>query len=94
MSGTNTDRWPAVQGDEAQERVLAKFIGTVHHGDLEGGHWTLVTDHGVVYQLKGGDSGLLTDGVRAEVQGRIATEQMGIAMVGDVLEVTSYRILD
>ena len=32
--------------------------------------------------------------VAAEVQGRIATEQMGIAMVGDVLEVTSYRILD
>ena len=70
------------------------FVGTVHRTDLEGGHWTLVTDQGVVYQLKGGDASLLKDGARAEVTGRIATEQVGIAMMGDVLEVKSYRLLD
>jgi hypothetical protein len=73
---------------------VAKYVGTVHHSDLEGGHWTLVTDQGVVYQLEGGDTKLLRDGVRAEVDGRIATRQMGIAMLGDLLEVKSYRILD
>jgi len=28
------------------------------------------------------------------VEGQIAAEEMGIAMVGDILEVKSYRILD
>ena len=73
---------------------MAKYVGTVHRTDLEGGHWTLVTDRGVVYQLKGGKAGLHVDGQRVEIEGRIAAEQMGIAMVGDILEVTSYRVLD
>lgn len=73
---------------------MAKYIGKVSRTDLEGGHWTLVTDQGVVYQLVGGDGGLLKDGVRAEIDGRLSTKQMGIAMVGDLLEVKSYRILD
>jgi hypothetical protein len=72
---------------------VAKYTGTVQRTDLEGGHWTLVTDQGVVYQLTGGGADLLRDGVRAEVEGRIADQQMGIAMVGDLLEVKSYRIL-
>jgi hypothetical protein len=72
---------------------LAKFVGTVNRADLEGGHWTLVTDQGVVYQIKGGGADLLTDGVRAEIEGDVATDQMSIAMMGDILEVKSYRIL-
>lgn len=72
---------------------MAKHTGTVRRTDLEGGHWTLVTDQGVVYQLSGGGADLLREGVRAEVEGRIADQQMGIAMVGDLLEVKSYRIL-
>ena len=72
---------------------MAKYTGTVRRTDLEGGHWTLVTDQGVVYQLTGGGADLLRDGVRAEVEGRIADQQMGIAMVGDLLEVKGYRIL-
>ena len=72
---------------------MAKYVGTVQRTDLEGGHWTLVTDQGVVYQLVGGKQ-MPRDGVRVEVEGRIAEGQMGIAMVGDLLEVDSYRILD
>lgn len=67
--------------------------GKVHRSDLEGGAWTLVTDQGLVYQLKGGGSDLLQDGIRAEVKGKLATDQMGIAMIGEVLEVKSYRVL-
>jgi hypothetical protein len=70
-----------------------KVSGRVVRSDLEGGAWTLVSDQGAVYQLKGGDAGLLVDGAHAEVSGRIATKTMGIAMLGDVLEVKSYRLL-
>lgn len=72
---------------------MAVFVGKVLRTDLEGSAWTLVTDQGMVYQLKGGGPDLLQEGVRAEVRGREAVDQLGIAMVGDVLEVKSYRIL-
>ena len=70
-----------------------KYTGTVRRSDIAGGGWTLVTDQGVVYQLDGGGRDLLVDGVRAEVEGRIAESRMGVAMVGDILEVSSYQLL-
>lgn len=73
---------------------MAHYTGTVRRSDLEGGFWTLVTDQGVVYQLKGGGPDLLVDGRRAEVRGRIDDRAMGIAMMGEVLEVEGYRLLD
>lgn len=71
-----------------------KHIGRVIRSDLEGGVWTLVCDSGLTYQLSGGDAGLREDGQRVEVTGRVDTGRVGIAMVGDVLEVKSYRRLD
>ena len=72
---------------------MAKFLGRVSRSDLEGGHWVLITDQGVTYQLQGGGPDLLKDGARAEVEGRIAAGTMGIAMLGDILEVKRYRVL-
>ena len=69
---------------------MPKFTGRVSRSDLEGGHWVLVTDQGVTYQLTGGGPDLLKDGARAEVEGRIATRAMGIAMLGDILEVKLF----
>ncbi len=73
---------------------MAKYIGTVQRTDLEGGSWLLLSKQGVTYQLEGGGRDLRVDGRRVEVDGQIAAEEMGIAMVGDILEVKSYRILD
>ena len=73
--------------------MTSKFTGTVHKTDLEGGSWLLRTDQGVVYQLNGGDKELMTDGKRVEVEGEIESESLGIAMMGDVLRVRSYRTL-
>lgn len=74
--------------------MAKKYTGRVIKSDLEGGVWTLVGDNGLTYQLSGGDSGLRADGQRVEVVGRVDANRVGIAMVGDVLEVKSYRILD
>ncbi len=46
-----------------------------------------------MYQLQGGSPELFRDGARVEVEGRIATGKMGIAMLGDILEVKHYRLL-
>lgn len=72
---------------------MPKFVGRVSRSDVEGGHWVLITDQGVAYQLDGGGPDLLRDGARAEVEGRIARGKMGIAMLGDILEVRHYRLL-
>lgn len=74
--------------------ATSTYSGRVLKSDLEGRVWTLVTDQGVVYQLKDADAGLRVDGQRVELTGRIAEGQMGLAMVGDILEVVSYRVLD
>lgn len=70
-----------------------KVTGTIVHSDLEGGNWILVTHQGVTYQLEGGDNKLYLDGQKVEIEGSIAQNRMGIAMVGDILEVKRYRIL-
>jgi hypothetical protein len=72
---------------------MAKFVGRVSRSDLEGGHWVLITDQGVTYQLQGGGADLLKDGARAEVEGRVAAGQMGLAMLGEILEIKRYRLL-
>jgi hypothetical protein len=71
---------------------MAKFKGEVRRTDLEGGGWILVTEHGVVYQLKGGGPGL-REGARVEIEAEVTTNQVGITMMGDVLEVRRLRVL-
>jgi hypothetical protein len=58
---------------------------------MAAGAWSLVTDQGVVYQLTGGSG--FVDGARAEVVGKIADDQMGITMIGDILKVERLQIL-
>ncbi len=72
---------------------MAKFLGRVNRTDLEGGHWVLITEEGVVYQLVGGGPDLLKNGTQVEIEGRITTKQVGITIIGDILEVKRYRIL-
>lgn len=68
-----------------------KLKGTIRRSDLEGGHWTLETDKGETYQLTGKLAGV-TDGMKAEVEGKIDRGAMGIGMTGphfDVQKLTS-----
>jgi hypothetical protein len=72
---------------------MAKYRGRVLRTDLEGGAFTFLTDQGVTYQLAGGGPDLLVDGARAEIDGKLLSGTVGIAMVGEVLQVKSYRRL-
>jgi hypothetical protein len=58
-----------------------KVTGTISRSDLEGGHWTLKTDAGDTYQLDGAPA-TIKDGMRVEVEGKIAKDVMGIGMTG------------
>jgi hypothetical protein len=58
-----------------------KVKGTIRRTEVEGGHWVLEADSGDQYQLVGATNGA-KDGMRAEVEGKIDKNAMGIGMVG------------
>ena len=62
-------------------RAGMKLKGTIHRSDLEGGHWLLKTDGGEQYQLTGSLDDA-KDGLRAEVEGKVDKNAMGIGMTG------------
>ncbi len=70
-----------------------KLTGTIERRDIEGGVFVLRADDGKVYSLRGGDRGLKKPGARVEVDGQLDADSVGIAMVGPVLKVSSYRTL-
>lgn len=70
------------------------LTGTIRKSEMAGGAaWELHTDGGDVYELNGGGSDLLQEGVRAEVDGDVEADQMSITMTGPILRVRNYRVL-
>jgi hypothetical protein len=69
-----------------------KLKGTIRRSDLEGGHWLLKTEGGEQYQLVGKLDGI-KDGMRAEVEGKVDKQAMGIGMVGPHFAVTKVTAL-
>jgi len=58
-----------------------KIKGTIRRNDLEGGHWVVQTDGGDQYQLVGSLDGI-QDGMKAELEGSVDKQAMGIGMTG------------
>ena len=69
-----------------------KITGTIRRSDLEGGHWVLKTDGGDQYQLTGAVDGV-KDGMRAEVEGKVDKQAMGIGMMGPHFSVQKLKAL-
>jgi hypothetical protein len=71
---------------------MVKISGTVSRSDLEGGMWTLETSAGDRYQLMGAVKDL-KDGMKAELEGKVEKNQMGIGMSGAIFTVSSVKAL-
>lgn len=69
-----------------------KITGTIQRSELEGGHWVLKTDGGDQYQLTGAVDGV-KDGMRAEVEGKVDKQAMGIGMMGPHFSVQKLKAL-
>jgi hypothetical protein len=67
-----------------------KLKGTIRRSDLSGGHWTLEADDGETYQLVGKIDGC-KDGIKAEVDGKVDEQAMGIGMTGPHFQVSSIK---
>jgi hypothetical protein len=68
-----------------------KLKGRVTFRDLGAGAWVLEAEDGTAYELHGADSGLLREGVRAEVEGDVDAGSVSTAMVGPALRVRRWK---
>jgi hypothetical protein len=69
--------------------------GTIQRRDIGSGAWALVTEDGITYEiLRGADKNLLKAGQKAKVTGQIREDVMTMAMIGPVLEVQSFEMIN
>ena len=70
------------------------FIGKIEWQELGMGVWVLVADGGTTYELKDPPSTLCQPQARVKIVGQIRNDVMTLAMVGPVLEVSSFERLN
>ncbi len=80
------------EGDTTGE--IMTFTGTIEKKGFGFGTWALVTDAGETYELKDPPQELQQSSIKVEIQGRIREDVMTIAMIGPVLEIESFRLID
>ena len=68
--------------------------GVIERKGLGPGTWALVTDSGETYELKDAPAELKKANLKVKVEGQVRDDVMTFAMIGPVLEVKSFKILD
>ncbi|BAZ41922.1 hypothetical protein NIES4101_78900 [Calothrix sp. NIES-4101] len=69
--------------------------GTIQRRDIGMGAWVLVSDEGTTYEIpRSADKKLLQSGQKAKVTGKIRDDVMTTAMIGPVLEVNSFELVN
>lgn len=68
--------------------------GVIERKGLGTGTWALVTDSGETYELKDVPDELKKSDLKVKVEGQVRDDVMTIAMIGPVLEVKSFKVLD
>lgn len=70
------------------------LTGTIQRVTLGMGAWTLVTDQGDTYELHRPPTDLCTAGLKVKIQGQIRSDIATLAMVGPVLEIKTFSIVE
>jgi hypothetical protein len=68
--------------------------GTVQQLDMGAGTWTLASLEGTTYELHKPPKDLLQPNLQVRVKGQVREDVMTIAMIGPVLEVKSFELLE
>lgn len=68
--------------------------GVIERKGLGPGTWALVTDSGETYELKDAPNELKKSELKVKVEGQVRDDVMTFAMIGPVLEVKSFKVLD
>ena len=70
-----------------------KVQGKIAHKDFGFGVWALVTKDKTTYELHDYPPELEQDGLKVEIEGKIRDDVMTMAMIGQVLQVESFKPL-
>ncbi|MEQ8754874.1 MAG: hypothetical protein RID09_15355 [Coleofasciculus sp. G1-WW12-02] len=68
--------------------------GKIEHKDIGMGAWALVADSGETYELQDAPDELQQPNLKVKVKGEVREDVMTTAMIGPVLEVKSFEVID
>jgi hypothetical protein len=68
--------------------------GVIERKGMGPGTWALVTDSGETYELKDAPDELKKSDLKVKVEGQVRDDVMTFAMIGPVLEVKSFKVLN
>jgi hypothetical protein len=69
--------------------------GKIERSAMAMGTWALVTAEGSTYEIhKGAPKELLQPGLQVRAKGQVREDVMTIAMIGPVLEVKSFEVIE
>ncbi len=72
-----------------------KIQGKIERRDIGMGAWAIISEDGTTYEiLRGADKQLLQAGQTVNITGTIRKDVMTTAMIGPILEVESFEILE
>ncbi|NET57081.1 MAG: hypothetical protein F6K47_13220 [Symploca sp. SIO2E6] len=71
-----------------------QVTGVIEHQDIGAGAWALVTASGETYELMDAPDELQRPQLKVQVEGLIRDDIMTIAMIGPVLEVQSFEVVE
>ncbi|MGE5657548.1 MAG: hypothetical protein ACM37W_13165 [Actinomycetota bacterium] len=68
--------------------------GAIERKGFGPGTWALVSEDGTTYELKEAPSDLRKSGLKVSVKGEVRKDVMTLAMIGPVLEVQSFDVIE
>jgi hypothetical protein len=68
--------------------------GVIERKGMGPGTWALVAESGETYELKDAPDELKQSELKVKVEGQVRDDVMTFAMIGPVLEVKSFKVLD
>lgn len=68
--------------------------GVIEYKDIGVGAWALVADSGETYELKDAPDELQKPNLKVQVTGLIRDDVMTLAMIGPVLEVNTFEVIN
>ncbi len=75
--------------------LMITITGKIERRNIGLGAWAFVTDDGVTYEIpKSADRNLLKSGQKATITGKVRDDIMTTAMIGPVLQVESFEIIN
>ncbi len=70
------------------------LIGKLEHKAIGLGSWVLITSEGTTYELKNSPAELLKVKGKVKITGKTRDDLMSLSMLGTILEVKSFEVVN